>query len=236
MATSKRIELLNWLDRGAIPYREAWELQRERVALRVAGEVDDALILLEHAPVVSFGRASDPRFRLLSEAEYAEWGIELVPSDRGGDATYHGPGQLVGYPIIFLGEGNRDIHAYVRAVEELIIRAAAELGVAAGRADFHAGVWTPDGGYLAAIGVKVSRWVTHHGFALNVDARVFSGFETIVACGQEGRRVTTLSEQAGRIVSVEETADAVGRHALDILGKMLHTHLESGREARHVAQ
>jgi lipoate-protein ligase B len=217
------MEILNWLPEGPLDYETVWERQRARVALRIAGEVDDALILLEHAPVVTYGRAADPAYRLLDPAEYARRGIALIATDRGGDATYHGPGQLVGYPILHLGEGRRDIHAYVRSVEETILRAAARLGVVAGRADWHAGVWTPDGGYLAAIGVKVTRWVTHHGFALNVDERVRAGLETIVPCGQVGRRITTLSEQAKRPISLEEAASVIEGAALDILQKVRHT-------------
>jgi lipoyl(octanoyl) transferase len=230
------VEILNWLSEGPVSYLEAWERQKERVALRAAGQVGDALILLEHKPVVSYGKASDPRFRLLDEAGYAARGIDLIPSDRGGDATYHGPGQLVGYPIVHLGEGSRDLHAYVRALEEVLIRTAADFGVAARRVDWHAGVWTEDDGYLAAIGVKVSRWVTHHGFALNVDARVREGFATIVPCGQSGRRVATLSEEAGRRISPGEAGERAGAHALDILGKIVHTASQTGREARQVAQ
>ena len=223
------MEIVSWLAEGPIPYREAWERQRERVALRAAGEADDALILLQHAPVVSYGKNADPRFRLLSEEEYARRGIELVASDRGGDATYHGPGQLVGYPIIHLGEGNRDIHRYVRSLEELVIRTAADFGVKAGRVDWHAGVWTEDGGYLAAVGVKVSRWVTHHGFALNVDSRVCFGFETIVPCGQEGREIATLSGGAGREIPIDEVAGRAAAHALDIFGKMPYASPETGQ-------
>jgi lipoyl(octanoyl) transferase len=224
------LEILNWLSEGPIPYREAWERQRERVRLRAAGEASDALILLEHQPVVSYGKAADPKYRLLTESEYAERGIELVASDRGGDATYHGPGQLVGYPVIHLGEGNRDIHRYVRSLEELVIRTAADFGVESGRVDWHAGVWTPDGGYLAAIGVKVSRWVTHHGFALNVDSRVCFGFETIVPCGQEGRRIVTLSERAGREISLQAVCMRAAAHALDIFGKMPYASPETGQD------
>ena len=216
------MEIVSWLGEGPIPYREAWERQRERVRLRAGGDVPDALILLEHAPVVSYGKNSDPKYRLLTDEAYAARGIELVASDRGGDATYHGPGQLVGYPIIHLGEGNRDIHRYVRSLEEVLIRAAGDFGVIAGRVDFHAGVWTPGGGYLAALGVKVSRWVTHHGFALNVDARVLDGFSTIVPCGQAGRPVATLSGEAGREISVGEVADAVAV-------RFLNSFLESPR-------
>lgn len=211
------MEILNWLSEGPIPYREAWERQRERVRLRAAGDVPDALILLEHAPVVSYGKAADPKYRLLSESEYAARGIELVASDRGGDATYHGPGQLVGYPIVHLGEGNRDVHKYVRSLEELVIRTAADFGVESGRVGWHAGVWTPDGGYLAAIGVKISRWVTHHGFALNVDPRVYFGFETIIACGQENREVTTLVDQAERPIDLEEVARVAAMISVDLL-------------------
>ena len=123
------MEILNWLSEGPIDYEEAWERQRARVALRAAGEVGDALILLEHTPVVSYGKAADPRFRLLDAAGYAERGIKLIATDRGGDATYHGPGQLVGYPIIHLGEGKRDLHAYVRSIEEVVIQAAASLSI-----------------------------------------------------------------------------------------------------------
>ena len=223
------MEILNWLTEGPIPYREAWERQRERVRQRAAGEADDALILLEHAPVVSYGKSADPKYRLLSEAGYAARGIELVASDRGGDATYHGPGQLVGYPIIHLGEGNRDIHRYVRSLEELVIRTAADFGVKAGRVDWHAGVWTEGGEYLAAVGVKVSRWVTHHGFALNVDSRVRSGFETIVPCGQAGREIATLSGVAGREIPMGEVGGRAAAHALDIFGKMPYSSPETGQ-------
>ena len=206
------METINLLSEGLIGYHEGWERQRARVAARIADAVPDGVILLEHAPVVTYGKTGKPEFRLLSEAEYAARGIELVPTDRGGDVTYHGPGQLTGYPIVHLGEGRRDLHKYVWTLEEAIIQTAAEFGVAAGRVDFHAGVWTERGGYLAAIGVRVQRWVTHHGFGLNVDDRVRTGFETIVACGQSGRQVVSLSEEAGTALSLREVADVVARH------------------------
>jgi lipoyl(octanoyl) transferase len=172
--------------------------------------VPDTLLLLTHPPTITYGKAANTAQNLLlSPKSYAERGIELVATDRGGDVTYHGPGQLVGYPIIALGEGNRDLHRYVRLLEELVIRAVEQVGVTnAGRADFHAGVWAGDG-YLAALGVKVSRWVTHHGFALNVSEEVRENFATIVPCGVEGKRITTVSELAGRHVSVAEAAQVV---------------------------
>jgi lipoyl(octanoyl) transferase len=211
------LETINLLSEGLIGYHDGWERQRARVAARIAGDVPDGVILLEHAPVVTYGKTGKPEFRLLSEDEYAARGIELVPTDRGGDVTYHGPGQLTGYPIVHLGEGKRDLHKYVWTLEEAIIRTAAEFGVAAGRVDFHAGVWTSQGGYLAAIGVKVQRWVTHHGFGLNVEERVHSGFETIVACGQTGRQAVSLSAEAKTGLTLEEVASVAARHLESIL-------------------
>nr|WP_309689154.1 lipoyl(octanoyl) transferase LipB [Armatimonas sp.] len=206
------METINLLSEGLIGYHDGWERQRARVAARIAEEVPDGVILLEHAPVVTYGKTGKPEFRLLSESEYTARGIELVPTDRGGDVTYHGPGQLTGYPIVHLGEGKRDLHRYVWTLEEAIIRTAADFGVAAGRVDFHAGVWTESGGYLAAIGVRVQRWVTHHGFGLNVDERVHQGFETIVACGQAGRQVVSLCELAKTTLTLEEVAHSSARH------------------------
>ncbi len=164
----------------------------------------DTLLLLEHPPTVTYGKAADPSYRLLSPVEYAGRGIELVKTDRGGDVTYHGPGQLVGYPILHLGDGNRDIHRYVRMLEDAILGICDALGVqGAQRAPWHAGIWVGDG-YLAALGVKVARWVTHHGFALNVEETVRSGFDTIVPCGVPGKRIATVSESSERTVTVAE--------------------------------
>ncbi|MBC8139369.1 MAG: lipoyl(octanoyl) transferase LipB [Fibrella sp.] len=211
------ISVLNLLAEGPIAYSEGLSRQRELVALRQNGEVPDTLLLLTHPPTITYGKVADiERHLLLTADQYAGRGIELIPTDRGGDVTYHGPGQLVGYPIIALGDGKRDLHRYVRKVEELIIRACHRLGATnAGRADFHAGVWAGDG-YLAAVGVRVSRWVTHHGFALNVTDEVRENFATIVPCGVAGKRIATVSELAGRTVSVEETAVVIADVA-DIL-------------------
>ena len=211
------LETINLLSEGLIGYRDGWERQRARVAARIAGDVPDGVILLEHTPVVTYGKTAKPEFRLLSEAEYAAQGIELVATDRGGDVTYHGPGQLTGYPIVHLGEGKRDLHRYVWTLEEALIQTASEFGVAAGRVDFHAGVWTERGGYLAAIGVRVQRWVTHHGFGLNVENQVHTGFETIVACGQTGRQVVSLSAEAGTALSLQEVADVAAHHLSHLL-------------------
>jgi lipoate-protein ligase B len=205
------LDIVNLLDAGPIPYRTAWERQKELVLQRQRGDIADTLLLLTHPPTITYGKAADPGNRLLPERVYAAQGIEAVASDRGGDVTYHGPGQLVGYPIIHLGEGRRDLHRYVGFLESIVISASSELGVVgAGRASFHAGVWVEDG-YLAAVGVRVSRWVTHHGFALNVTDEVHQGFSTIVPCGVTGKPIVTVSRLAGRSVTVAEAAIVVAR-------------------------
>ena len=205
------VEIINLIGAGLVPYRVAWERQRELVELRQRGEISDTLLLLEHPPTVTYGKTANAANRLLTDDEYARRGIALIATDRGGDVTYHGPGQLVGYPIIHLGDGNRDLHRYVRTLEEILIAAVAELGVAdASRADWHAGVWAGDG-YLAAIGVRVSRWVTHHGFALNVTEQVRENYPTIIPCGVPDKRIATLSELTGRGITVSEAAETVAR-------------------------
>lgn len=190
-------------------YHAAWDWQQNLVEQRQRGEISDTLLLVMHPPVVTYGKRADPAYRLLTEWEYADRGIELVATDRGGDVTYHGPGQLVVYPIVHLGEGSRDLHRYVRFLEQVVIDSCRELGVAgAERVPWHAGVWVGDG-YLAALGVKVTRWVTYHGFALNVTEEVREGFSTIVPCGVTGKHIVTLESLLGRPISVSEVADVV---------------------------
>lgn len=203
------LQIINRVADGPIAYREAWEWQRELVAQRAAGDVPDTLLLLTHPPTVTYGKTADPKHRLLSPEEYARRGIKLVETDRGGDVTYHGPGQLVGYPILHLGENRRDLHRYVRGLEGVVLTALSRLDAAgADRAPFHAGIWAGDG-YVAALGVRVSRWVTHHGFALNVTPEVLPGFATIVPCGVPGKYIETASGLAGRDVTVAQAGQAV---------------------------
>jgi len=166
---------------GRLRYAEALEVQRQSVELRKSGAVSDQLIFVEHPHVVTMGR-NGRHENLLAEPELlARSGIEFYETDRGGDVTYHGPGQIVGYPILDLREWKRDVHAYVRAIEQVIIDALAEFGIAAGREAGATGVWTSQG-KIAAIGVHISRWVTSHGFALNVDTDL-NYFRYIVPCG-----------------------------------------------------
>ena len=208
----------NCLGEGLIPYAEGLRRQRERVLARQKDEIEDTLLLLTHPPTITYGRAADTANHLLLTPEaYKERGIEVIPTDRGGDVTYHGPGQLVGYPIIALGEGNRDLHRYVRRLETILLEVCARLGVVgAGRADFHAGIWVGDR-YLAALGVRVSHWVTHHGFALNVTDEVRGGFATIVPCGVAGKQIATVSSELGHSVTVAEAAHRTETVAKELL-------------------
>jgi lipoyl(octanoyl) transferase len=166
---------------GRIAYGDALELQQELVAARKQGTIADHLLLLEHPHVITLGRNGHMENLLASDEILGRAGISFYPTDRGGDVTYHGPGQLVGYPILDLREWKRDVGAYVRGIEQCIIDTLAEYGIIAGRIPKLTGVWVDDR-KIAAIGVHISRWVTSHGFALNVDTDL-SYFQYIVPCG-----------------------------------------------------
>jgi lipoyl(octanoyl) transferase len=199
-----------WLVRpaGLIPYAVAYDWMHQHAERRFLGEVPDTLILLEHPPVYTAGRRWDPTHLLWAEDAMRAAGAEFHVVDRGGSVTFHGPGQLVGYPIVDLGPG-RDVVGYVRRLEEVIIRAGTEAGVPGlGRNPVNAGVWAGDR-KVCAIGVRVSRArVTLHGFALNCTTDL-SWYDAIVPCGLAEHGVTSLSELAGRDVTVEEMAPIV---------------------------
>jgi lipoyl(octanoyl) transferase len=200
---------------GLIGYQEALDLQRELVERRKRGEVADQLLLLEHPDVITLGvRTRNDRSHVLeSEASLAAQGVSLFETGRGGDVTYHGPGQLVGYPILDLKPDRCDVHRYVRDLEEVLIQAVAAFGITAGRVPGLTGIWvdTPEGqAKLAAIGVRISRWITSHGFALNVNPNL-SRFGLIVPCGITDKGVTSTERLLGRRLSMDEVADAVER-------------------------
>ena len=193
---------------GRVEYARALALQADLVRRRAAGEIPDRLLLLEHPHVLTLGSSARRDHILATGAQLRERGIELFEAGRGGDVTYHGPGQLVGYPILRLGPERRDLHRYLRDLEEVLIRTLAAFDVRAGRADGLTGVWTA-GRKIAAIGIRVSSgWVTSHGFALNVQPDL-SYFRTIVPCGIHDREVTSLAECTGGPVSMETVQDAV---------------------------
>ncbi len=195
-------------DLGRIEYRAALELQCALVEKRKRGAIPDQLLIVEHPHVITLGRNGKPEHLLGSETALRRAGISFFPTDRGGDITYHGPGQIVGYPIIDLREWKRDVVAYVRALEQTIIDALAEFGIAAGRVEGCTGCWV-DGKKVAAIGVHISRWVTSHGFALNLNTDL-SYFQYIVPCGL-ARPVTSM-EELGVRASRAEVIAALARH------------------------
>lgn len=197
-----------YADLGRIGYREACAIQKELVERRKAGIIPDQLVMVEHPPVITMGRNAHRENLLSGEDVLARAGIALEETDRGGDVTYHGPGQVVGYPILDLREWKRDVVAYVRALEEVLIRALGDCGIAAGRAPGMTGVWTA-GGKIAAIGVHISRWVTSHGFALNVETDL-EYFRHIIPCGLD-RPVTSMRRE-GSAASRSETKAAIRRH------------------------
>jgi lipoyl(octanoyl) transferase len=180
-------------DLGLIPFREAWDLQRTLEDQRKRGEGEDHLLLLEHPHVLTLGRNAQPGNLLVSRERLATLGIGLVEIDRGGDITYHGPGQIIGYPIIDLRLWKRDVVAYIRALEEVILRALHRFGITGARDASATGVWV-EGAKICAMGVHISRWVTTHGFALNWTTDL-SFFDYIVPCGL--RRPVTSMERLG---------------------------------------
>ncbi|HEV3475810.1 MAG TPA: lipoyl(octanoyl) transferase LipB [Actinomycetota bacterium] len=187
-------------------------------ARRAAGGIPDTLLLLEHPPVYTAGRRTDPAHLLLAEADIARAGAELHHVDRGGSVTFHGPGQLVGYPIVDLGAAP-DVIAYLRKVEEVLIRAASDVGIEVGRSERFTGVWASEA-KVGAIGVRVSRGVTLHGFALNCTTDL-SWFGAIVPCGLEDRTVTSLSQLAGKEITVDEMRPIVARRFEDVFARKL---------------
>jgi lipoyl(octanoyl) transferase len=197
---------------GRVPYADALALQRSLVDERRAGRIPDTLLLVEHPHVLTLGvRGDGGRSHILADdATLTSRGIEVHETGRGGDITYHGPGQIVGYPIIDLSPDRRDVHRYVRDLETVLIHTAADYGIAAGRLEGLTGVWVGNE-KLAAIGVRIARWITSHGFALNV-ATNLDHFNLIVPCGIADRGVTSLERLLGRAVEPTDVEFRVIEH------------------------
>jgi lipoyl(octanoyl) transferase len=196
---------------GLVPYAEGLELQRALVEDRKAGRIPDILLLLQHPHVVTIGVKKDGRSHIIATPEQlSSRGVEVFETGRGGDVTYHGPGQLVGYPILDLNPDRRDVHRYVRDLEEVMIRVCAGYGLSADRIKGLSGAWIRDE-KIGAIGVRISRWVTSHGFAFNVTTDV-EFFNLIVPCGIADRGVTSLAAQLGRVPDMTEVEDRFEEH------------------------
>ena len=198
-----------WLGRD-VDYNDAWALQRRLVDKRAEAAISDTLLLLEHAPVYTAGRRSEPEHVLLDEAGLLAIGIPVVETDRGGQVTYHGPGQLVGYPIIGLTERDMGPKQYVRTLESVLLDTLADLGVTAGVIEGLTGVWA-EGAKVAAIGVKISRGATMHGFALNVEPDM-GAYDHIIACGITDREVTSVAKLLGRSVAMDVVRERATHH------------------------
>lgn len=203
-----------------MPYAAAWDLQQRIVAARKAGAVPDVLLLCQHPHVITLGRNGKREHLHASEHLLGQMGVEFHATDRGGAVTYHGPGQIVGYPILNLGAIRRDVVWYVRQLEEAMIRATAEFAIEARRGTGYTGVWveTPRGEEkLAAIGVHISRWVTSHGFAYNVSTDL-RYFDLIVPCGIADRQPTSLERLLGRAVGLAEVAPHIVARFSEVFG------------------
>jgi lipoyl(octanoyl) transferase len=200
---------------GETPYLEAWELQRELAAEVKEGTRPDTVVFLEHPPVVTLGRrADDGELHIPETAD-----VEIVETDRGGKSTFHGPGQLVCYPILDLNRRGRDVRRYCRDLEEALIRTTGAFGIEATRIEGLTGVWLhPPPRKIASIGVHISRWVTTHGYALNVDLDPAPFTEWITACGLEDTAFTTMARELGRPLTVDEVRPAAERAIADVFG------------------
>jgi len=226
------------VDLGLVGYADAYALQKRVVAARKAEAIGDVLLLCEHLPVITQGRNGKREHLLVSENLLRQRGVEFYETSRGGDVTYHGPGQVVGYPILQLGEIRKDVVCYVRSLEEVMIRVTAEFGIAASREAGKTGIWVTESEKtftqspqrtqssqreekapekLGAIGVHISRWVTSHGFAYNV-ATDLRNFDLIVPCGIAGRKATSLEKLLGRAVDLAEVKPGIAEHFADVFG------------------
>ena len=201
---------------GQVPYRQAWELQQSLVEQRKAQEIEDTILFLEHPPVITLGRNAKSEHVLSSPEALEQSGVEVVETDRGGEVTYHGPGQLVGYPILDLGAIRRDVVWYVRTLEEALIRTAKDFGLSAGRMEGRPGVWVNQA-KVAAIGIHISRWVTSHGFALNLQTDL-SFFRHIVPCGITAYPVTSFRQLLGKTVNRFLVEEHIVQHLGALLG------------------
>ena len=207
-------------DLGLVPYAEALALQSDLVGRRRAGDIPDQLLLLQHPHVITLGTASSRAHIVADQSRLQELGIDLVDVGRGGDVTYHGPGQLVGYPILDLEPDRKDVHRYLRDLESVLVHTLSEMGIQGEPVPDLTGVWV-DGRKIAAIGVRVSSgWITSHGFALNV-SNDLSFFETIVPCGIQDVSVTSVSQELGRPVGVPDILGIVSRAFSEVFGRSI---------------
>lgn len=210
------IRKLVYCDLGFIDYKDAWDLQKFVHQLRIENKIDDVLFLLEHPHTYTLGKTAHKENLVGNEEYLNENKISVYDIDRGGDITYHGPGQIVGYPIISLTNWKQDTHKYLRTIEEVIIKVCDEYGLNGKRVDKYTGVWIDDR-KICAIGIKVSRWITMHGFAFNIntDLKLFDG---IIPCGITDKDVTSLNKELKKEISITEVKEKIIHHFMNEFG------------------
>jgi len=207
---------LTYCDLGLIDYKEAWDLQKEILKLRYEKKITDILFLLEHPHTYTLGKTADKNNLISTEVYLKENKISVYDIDRGGDITYHGPGQIVGYPIINLNEWIKDTHKFLRALEEVLIETCESYGIAAGRNSKYTGVWI-NNRKIAAIGIKISRWITMHGFAFNVNTNL-DFFKGIIPCGISDKDVTSLQKELNREIDIKSAKEIILKNFMNIFG------------------
>ncbi|HEX9251774.1 MAG TPA: lipoyl(octanoyl) transferase LipB [Ignavibacteriaceae bacterium] len=210
----KDAKKLVYCDLGLIDYKDAWDIQKSVHQLRIENKIDDVLFLLEHPHTYTLGKTADKE-NLVGDKKYLdENNISVYDIDRGGDITYHGPGQIVGYPIISLTNWKQDTHKYLRAIEEVILRVCTEYNLTGSRVEKYTGVWI-ENRKICAIGIKVSRWITMHGFAFNVntDLKLFKG---IIPCGISDKEVTSLNRELNKEIRLNDIKEKIIHHFDDI--------------------
>ncbi len=208
------IKKLTYCDLGTIDYKDAWDLQKNLLNSRHKNEIEDILLLLEHPNTYTLGKTAD-RNNLIAQSKFLDQNkISVYDIDRGGDITYHGPGQIVGYPILDLTGWKKDTHKYLRAIEEVIIKICAEYNITAGRNQEYTGVWVGDK-KIAAIGIKVSRWITMHGFAFNVNTDL-SLFDGIIPCGIKEKKVTSLQKELDKTIDINEVKSIILKNFTEV--------------------
>lgn len=203
-------------DLGLIDYKEAWDLQLKFHEKRRLGEISDILFLCQHPNTYTLGKVAEKQNLLYDNSELEKNKISVFEIDRGGDITYHGPGQIVGYAIINLEEWKKDTHLYLRALEEVVIKTCENYGISSGRNKEYTGVWIDDR-KICAIGIKVSRWVTMHGFAFNVNTNL-DFFNGIIPCGIQGKKVTSLNKEIHQEVNILKTQSKLEENFLKVFG------------------
>ncbi len=205
MANQSTHRIFDYSDLGLINYEQAWDIQKEIFDLRLRNEINDTFFLLEHPHTYTLGKVAEKENLISSESQLKELGISVYEIDRGGDITYHGPGQIVGYPIIKLSDWKEDTHQYLRGLEEVIILTCREYGIETERNPKYTGVWIGER-KIAAIGIKVNRWITMHGFAFNINTDL-SYFEGIIPCGIKDKDVTSLQHELGKEINIVEVKE-----------------------------